>query len=87
MKLCKDCKWCDLSSDERFAICDFIKVCKKSNIDGKLYPVKQHWKYCWIIRENSIADYILCYIFGTCGPQGRYFQPKDTQQVKGGKQK
>ena len=76
-KLCVDCKWYKRSIiGKKFANCRYVKREERSNIDNKIVKIYQRWHYCDMLRENTILDSIFCYLFETCGPQGRYFEKK-----------
>lgn len=86
-KLCIDCKWCDLGSGIEFAKCKYVKREIISKVDNKRVKIYQLWDYCDVLRGNTIPDYILCYVFGICGAQGRYFKPKKHPQKNSSSQK
>lgn len=67
VKLCKDCKW-------------LVGImCKSShNIKG-VNLVNGETQYRWDCAETQRSgSMILNYLFGDCGPTGRFFEPKET---------
>ena len=71
-----------MGSGTKFATCDFVKKIVKDTVNGGVRMEKQEWEYCKILRDTGLGDYIFAYLFGICGPQGRYFLAKDNQKVK-----
>lgn len=70
-KFCKDCKW---SSFERWDGVPGVYYCRK--------PIERGINL--VTGEPVVQDSRLCAFFRSeiepgCGPEGRYFEPKDTQ--------
>ena len=70
MKLCKDCKWC--SEEDNWYYCNHPKNLKKitSLVTGKT-KTTQTIAFCSTQRSGS------SWWCGTCGKQGRWFEPKE----------
>jgi len=79
MKLCKDCVWHELGNqDPENAICRRRRHEERSRVTGAGVPKKSYFTYCKSNRESGIFNVVGAYIFGYCGPQGRWFEPKKT---------
>lgn len=78
--MCINCKWCNLSDGVEYAKCDYVILAKVSLIDNK--PLKQQWTYCDTLRGDKYIGWLSAYIFGICGPQGRFFEPKGEGKTK-----
>lgn len=80
MKLCKDCKYCEIDyfGGYEFAECSYSKGRVYDRVIGTYVEKKQLWDYCSVLRGEW--DYILCYLFGTCGSQGRFFESKEVSK-------
>ena len=77
-KLCKDCKWFvpyvskDEACQKSFAKCCSPRILKSENlvIGGKQPTVE----YC--VAQRSL-DFVSCRIWGICGLEGRFYEPRD----------
>lgn len=69
MKLCKDCKYCD------GGLC---RSPKNLAIDRSTGEKVVRWiSFCSVHRSGGLASFILAVPFRICGPQGKWFEPKE----------